>query len=102
MKRKPVFSLTPEQVMAICRKNKFADILGGAALALMSLMAHGGCTMKELAQRSGVARSMISKILALKSFPTTRVLNDLVSALGSDLGHFFILAGLEARAQVSL
>lgn len=77
------------------------DILGGEVLALMSLMESKGWTMLELAAKSKVARSMISKILSLKSIPTTQVLDKLVEALGADLAFFFMLARLEVRSQVS-
>ncbi len=92
MKRKPVFQLSPEEVIRRCRERKHCDMCAGQVLALMSLMQEWGWTMTELAERSHVGRSMISEMLSLKKIATMDTLYPLVRCFGLKVHVFDLLA----------
>lgn len=59
------------------------------ATRLKNLRRRRGLTLDELAQRSGVSRSMISFIERAESNPTARVLDRLAASLGVSLSALF-------------
>jgi transcriptional regulator with XRE-family HTH domain len=60
---------------------------------IAALRARSGLSLQELAQRSGVSRSMISQIERCETNPTALVLDRLASALGVVLTHLLEPAG---------
>jgi transcriptional regulator with XRE-family HTH domain len=71
------------------------DLERRVASRLKDLRAERGLTLDELAERSGVSRSMISLIERAESSPTARVLDKLAASLGVTLASLF---AEEARA----
>ena len=59
------------------------------AARLRDLRAQRGLTLDELAEQSGVSRSMISLIERAESSPTARVLDKLAASLGVTLASLF-------------
>lgn len=91
-RRKPVFALTPQQVVERCRARKRHPMCAGEVLALMELMEAQDCNALRLHQRSKVSYAMIADILRLEAFPTTHTRANLAAALGQKLPEFELLA----------
>ena len=69
-RRRPVFTLTPEQVLQRCRACGREMICAGQVLVVMELMRLAGWSIAELAERSTVSESHLSEFLSLKKFFT--------------------------------
>ena len=69
-RRKPVFTLTPEQVLKRCRECGREMICAGQVLVVMELMRLAGWSITELAERSRVSESHLSEFLSVKKFFT--------------------------------
>ena len=94
----PRFTLTRARVIKKCCKKHHRLICAGQVLALMDLMMMLEWTTEDLAEHSGVSRSMISSILNLERFPTIMVLYDLVHSMGFELHEFDLMAKYEVEA----
>ncbi|HUK88858.1 MAG TPA: XRE family transcriptional regulator [Blastocatellia bacterium] len=66
-----------------------SDIDRRVAARIKDLRVQRGLTLEELANRSGVSRSMISLIERLESSPTASVLDKLAASLGVTLASLF-------------
>lgn len=100
-RRKPVFTLTPEQVIPRCLKQGHCLWVAGQVLALMSLMKHREWTIKELAEHSRVSRAHLSEILSLKTAASTKIQHILAQTFGLEIFEFHMLTGFSLRAEVS-
>lgn len=100
-RRRPVFTLTLEQVLQRCRKLGHCLWVAGQVLALRALMEARNWTILELAERSGVPRSHLSEILVLKTTASTRVQHILAETFGFELFEFHLLTFFSLRAEVS-
>jgi plasmid maintenance system antidote protein VapI len=100
-RRKPVFALTPEQVIERCRKRKHCLWVAGQVLALMALMNHCQWTIKELSEHSGVSRSHLSEILVLEATASTQIQNTLAETFGFQIFEFHLLTAFSLRSEVS-
>ena len=72
------------------------------AQRLRTLRKTAGLTLEQLAERSGVSRSMISLIERQETSPTAAVLNKLAGALGVDLATLFDTASARGAAEAPL
>lgn len=100
-RRKPVFALTPQEVIARCRENHHCLWVAGQVLALMALMNDRGWTIKELSEHSGVSRSHLSEILTLQATASTDVQDRLAETFGIKLFDFHLLTAFSLHAEVS-
>ena len=91
-KRKPVFTLKPEQVIKACVEAKRALVCAGQVLVVMELMEGSGWNATELSKRSGVSRSHLSDFLLLKKFVTTQIIYLLARAFDLKLSALDDLA----------
>lgn len=100
-RRKPVFRLTPKQVIKRCREKGHCDMCAGHVLALMALMVDREWNISQLAEHSRVARPTISEMLILKKCASTNTRNQLAETFGMRLFAFELLAHFSVRAEVS-
>jgi hypothetical protein len=100
-RRGPVFTLTPAQVIAHCRKKHHCLWVAGQVLALMALMQARNWSTLELAERSGVSRSHLSEVLVLETTASTNVLHILAETFGFEMFEFHLLTAFALRAEVS-
>ena len=100
-RRKPVFTLTREQVIQHCQEEGHCLWVAGQVLALMALMNQRQWTILALAEHSGVSRSHISEILSLKTAASTDIQHILAQTFGLEIFDFHLLTALSLRAEVS-
>jgi hypothetical protein len=84
-KRKVVFTLKPEEVMAECKKQELDPICGALVLAVQKLMVAANCTMSALSKKSRVSLSHLSNFLRLKAFLSHYLVYRLARAFGLTL-----------------
>ena len=83
-RRKPVFSLTPEQTLRLCKDKGHCPMVAGQILALRSLMEQCGWTILETAEHSQISRPMISEMLNVQTCASTNTINTLACTFGMD------------------
>ena len=83
--RKPVFSLTPQQVIQRCQESCHELICAGQVLAVMDLMRLAGWPIGVLAERAHISESHLSEFLRVKKFFTTHLVSRVAGAFGLKL-----------------
>ncbi|MFO1482353.1 MAG: helix-turn-helix transcriptional regulator [Verrucomicrobiaceae bacterium] len=91
-RRRPVFTLTPEQVLQRCRENGREVVCAGVVMVVMELMRLTGWSITELAERSRVSESHLSEFLSVRKFFTLHSSRRVARAFRLPLSCVVILA----------
>jgi hypothetical protein len=100
--RKPVFTLSPQQVFQRCRGSARALICAGQVLAVMDLMRQRGWPIGVLAARAHISESHLSEFLRVQKFFTTDMASRLAEAFGLKLSRLDELAEDKVEHEDSL
>jgi len=100
--REPVFPISREEIIRRCREKPHDMLCAGEALALMDLMQMFHYNIKKLHELSGVARSMISGVLAMEAVMTNDTVGKLARTFGMETIEFHLLGLYTLRAEVPL
>lgn len=91
-RRRPVFTLTREQVCQRCQEGQHEMICAGQVLAVMELMRCAGWPIAVLARRARVSASHLSEFLRVESFLTVECAFRVARAFGLRLSTLVHLA----------
>lgn len=99
-RREPEFPLSRAALVQKCQEDGNDLLNAGVGLALMDLMTEFHCNILTLNRLSGVARSMISDMLAMKTVATPNTVGKLARVFRLKTMELYLLGQFALRAEV--